>query len=807
MSAGTSLPWPPIIVQVGFGSTPLATPQTWTDVTKLAKKLRIQRGRTHVFSNFNPGKLTLTLWGVDRSVDPTNTSSPFAPGVDVNKQIQVLVNWNLLTAAAAGASMSSGWAGTNATLSYPSGVLQLSSNASGTMSAQTATGTSGFAVVPGQPYTGMVSFKAATSGRSCSVTLTWYTAAGATISSAAGSTVTDTTSGYTQATVTATSPATAARAALTVTVASTGAASEKHTVQQAGVFPYGGVTQWQAGGPVPLFTGFLDQLDPQWLDNLNTDDQLTATDSMRLLSTDLIVGTYQATVTVDGASDFWPFGDPPTQSGTVAAAAVGSVSGTYVGGYTLGVQGPNYTDPTTAVQMGTSGGEVQIPNLVPVQVFGSWSAEVWFQSSSVPTSASRVIRVLNPSMPLGVYGPEVVVHTNGSLALADATNTERVQATANYCNGVWHHVVVSVGAPSGSTATATLYVDGNLIGSYTGTTWYIGGGNTGLAFGGFELGAPFQTSLAYAAWYGSTTLSAAQVLNHYNQGFTGFPLQDSGARITAVLSALGTLAPPSSIAVGVSNIIQPQGDLTTNSVLSYLQQLETAEAGFLYDTAGGVLTFLNRNASITAPRNAPLTVFGENSGEVPYLGKPDIGIDVTDLSNRSLVSRQTGMLYIQGLAIGGTSSTPQIAQDTTSQAKYAQAATKSETGLLLTTDQECLSRAQWNVTLYAYPKARVRSLTVNPMGDPVNRFPAVLFRELMDRVTVKRRPWDSTSGTFGSPIFQQDEYIEAITHDIDFSKGPTWRVTYAMSPAVTQSFWILGDATYGVLGSTTRCSW
>lgn len=126
--------------------------------------------------------------------------------------------------------------------------LRLSSTASGTMSATTPTGTSGVPVVEGQPYTALAYFRAGASARSCSVSIVWYTAAGSSISTSAGTGSNDSTSDFsTQRAVTATAPTSAAFAAVLVTVAATGGASELHYVDEVLLAP-GTVTGWTPGG-------------------------------------------------------------------------------------------------------------------------------------------------------------------------------------------------------------------------------------------------------------------------------------------------------------------------------------------------------------------------------------------------------------------------------------------------------------------------------------------------------------------------------------------------------------------------------
>jgi phage tail-like protein len=130
-----------------------------------------------------------------------------------------------------------GWtAGANTTLSrttatFSSGVaaFRLTSVAAGAISATTTTGAGGIVVLPSTPYTVQARLRANTVARGTTVGIAWYTVAGALISTVTSASANDTVGAWTrQATHTATSPATAARAAIIVTVAATGAASEIH---------------------------------------------------------------------------------------------------------------------------------------------------------------------------------------------------------------------------------------------------------------------------------------------------------------------------------------------------------------------------------------------------------------------------------------------------------------------------------------------------------------------------------------------------------------------------------------------------
>lgn len=109
-------------------------------------------------------------------------------------------------------------------------VMRLTASSAADMSAETATGTNGIPVTVGVEYTAFAWFEALTAGRACSVGIQWYTAAGASISSAFGSTVNDVTTGWVQPVYRAVAPATAAFAAVIVKVAAPGN-GEQHYVE------------------------------------------------------------------------------------------------------------------------------------------------------------------------------------------------------------------------------------------------------------------------------------------------------------------------------------------------------------------------------------------------------------------------------------------------------------------------------------------------------------------------------------------------------------------------------------------------
>jgi hypothetical protein len=76
-------------VDIGFGSGPLATTPTWTDVTTYVRAMTINRGRGSVHQEFDAGSLSLTLDNTDGRFDPNNSSSPYDPNLKLGTPVRI----------------------------------------------------------------------------------------------------------------------------------------------------------------------------------------------------------------------------------------------------------------------------------------------------------------------------------------------------------------------------------------------------------------------------------------------------------------------------------------------------------------------------------------------------------------------------------------------------------------------------------------------------------------------------------------------------------------------------------------------
>lgn len=130
-------------------------------------------------------------------------------------------------------------------------------------SASTPTGTSGFAVTALQQITALASFRAAATPRTCQLQVLWYQASGAASGVRASDTsagTADSTSAWTQVSLTVTAPSDAAFAAVVLLVTGALATGEEHFVDAIDYGP-GSSTVWTRGGLSGLTTALVQFSD------------------------------------------------------------------------------------------------------------------------------------------------------------------------------------------------------------------------------------------------------------------------------------------------------------------------------------------------------------------------------------------------------------------------------------------------------------------------------------------------------------------------------------------------------------------
>jgi len=248
----------------------------------------------------------------------------------------------------------------------------------------------------------------------------------------------------------------------------------------------------------------------------------------------------------------------------------------------------------------------------------------------------------------------------------------------------------------------------------------------------------------------------------------------SGARVNYLLDLPEIDYPLTTrdISAGLATLGAYTISANTNA-LTYLQQIATSEQGACFIAANGDLTFTDRLDASFATIAAEFSDAGTN---IPYTALQVI------YGQEFLYNR------IQATIQGGT---VQIADNAASQAEFG-ITTYSLPDLLLQSDSEALTLANYLVGLYANPQYRFDDLGLVTSAMSAPNRDAINALELQDVVTVTR------TYTTGSPLSVTEYYaVERLTHLITAGEH---RVTVGLFNTEIVFEFILG----GYTTTTTR---
>lgn len=296
--------------------------------------------------------------------------------------------------------------------------------------------------------------------------------------------------------------------------------------------------------------------------------------------------------------------------------------------------------------------------------------------------------------------------------------------------------------------------------------------------------APTKSGAAYDL--GTVQVTAADdfvlLANTYTEAAITPSEELSGARVTSILD-LPEVNYPATRQVDTGTALLGGGatyEIAANTnVLSYLQQVATAEQGYFYIAADGDLVFTDR---IGGTFGTPAAYFSDDGTQLPYSAL-QVVYGQEFLYNKVLTQIEGG--------------TEQVADDAASQAEYG-ISTLALTNLLLSSDAAALELAQDLLSKYSQPQYRFdrmvtdfNTLTVGQQGTLANL-------EIADVVQVAR---NYNTGSPGSVSL--DFSVEAITHTITAS-GHT--IELGLSYVELLLPFILDDTTQGRLDENNALS-
>jgi hypothetical protein len=252
--------------------------------------------------------------------------------------------------------------------------------------------------------------------------------------------------------------------------------------------------------------------------------------------------------------------------------------------------------------------------------------------------------------------------------------------------------------------------------------------------------------------------------------------QLSGARIGTVLARAEVDWPATMVALdaGVQTL---QGDVVEadTDALGYLQLVESSEPGSFFISRGGTATFKDRNTAAVVGS----VTFSDAGSAIPY----------TSIN----VQYGTELLYNKVNITRANSTAVQTANATPSQSEYG-ITTLDQSGLLIDSDADALSLANYLLGRYQEPELRFDDITVELAGLSSAQQASVLGLDLTNVITVEFTPNQT-----GSAISQRCQII-GINHDI---RPDSHKVTLRLAATDGKVAFVLDSDAYGVLDAST----
>lgn len=316
------------------------------------------------------------------------------------------------------------------------------------------------------------------------------------------------------------------------------------------------------------------------------------------------------------------------------------------------------------------------------------------------------------------------------------------------------------------------------------------GGTAYQVYNGFADGW-FPSDVTYEGDYAELTLSATDAFKVLaNVIIPASTIEgvnaDTGARVKDILNRSGWYSTAEYRLIDTGNSLL-QGTTLGDNALALMQLAVDSEIGQLYVNGAGAVVFRARHALLTDTRsNVVQAVFGDSPGTSHTAGTE------LRMSGFTRTDDDTTIVNDVQATISGSSSV-QAVQDSASVTKYLFPRSYQRTDLILLSDADALSWAQWVLFVGKSDENRIETLTINPQSDPVNLWPQVLGREIGDRIQIWIRPAGVTT-----PI-SKDAFIAGITHDW-ISADQQWVTKWTLQSAVKfGSFLTLDNATIGQL--------
>jgi hypothetical protein len=329
---------------------------------------------------------------------------------------------------------------------------------------------------------------------------------------------------------------------------------------------------------------------------------------------------------------------------------------------------------------------------------------------------------------------------------------------------VFHHLVVSDDFTSD---TRSVYVDGVLVGS---CALAVESGSPDVRIGSAHDDANFFNGDISEFVVYPTALTAQQVQALYAAQFEAFPEERTDERIATLLADFGyTLTDLEEGQTTMSGINSPD----PANVLEAIQTAADTEFGLFFMAGDGTATFQDRHYRLLDQTTPVATLDGTEY----MMTAPETDDEL--IANDIRVTTSDGAL-------------PFIAQDETSIDSYGQRTL--DKSIYPADENEGYDLAHYLLQLRKEPTTRFDRIFFR-LGADAGLWDTILSAEISDRYTIQT--------PLAGDDLDVDVYLESVTHTISAS-AQTWDVDWSVSPAATETFWLLGVTGFSELDETTR---
>ncbi|MFD9211585.1 carbohydrate binding domain-containing protein [Streptomyces sp. NPDC059544] len=760
------------VVEVGFGST-VTTPAAsivWTELTSRLDDnagISIDRGRQDEQSQIQASTCSVTLDNSDGALTSGRASSPYYPNVKKGVPFRVreiTTAKNLFTDPSFETGVTS-WTSSGTPSRVTSAThVQHGTQAMlitwGAVANQTMTSPVIQGLDVGQTYT----FSA----------YVWVPAGDATVQlSVAGGNIGSASTLFDQfQRITVTWTATATSHQVRVRAVGTPAAGDQVWVDAGQLEEGSSATTFDPDGAQvhDRFWGSVNNWPTRWK-GLYATATITATDVFKQLAKPQMQTMLTEETLLDEPLAYYPMAEPSgsTSAGDLSGSTAGVLTQDEIGsGGTLDFSssdaGPDGQGALVLTPVNASNGRFLTGDLGEDFAREATSHFVYVEGWFSTTTVSRVICGLTSAS--NRY--QVVLSLNGSGAFTVETTatgsalTASPAGTPNLADGQQHHFVYDEEAQ-------TVWVDG---------VSYAIGADITIGLRRLTVGA-FTNSRCWAGQLSHITLYApgpsgdiAQYVAHRTTGTTGHSGETATQRASRIASYVGYTVTASGSGFGAVGSQAALG----GSPLSHLQEVEQAEGGVLISSRG----------------SAALTL---QSRDVRYNPTPGISLSHADLDTDEAVFDDDDQKQINDATGSRPGGATQRVRDQASIDAYGPYP-KSMT-LVKASDNEVVDALQWLVNRYADPPPEMRQVPVDAYTLPLATYRALLNADVSTVLGITDLPAEAPTSTTTVTVEGYKETIKRNQHYINFHTSRT----------DTDAVWVLNDATYGVLGQSTRLAY